>query len=286
MMRSTVCNGSCTSHRSRRAAPSPTGSRSRRGGGSYILAKALNSSKSRNRPGNQREPEPQAAISSQLLGNVAIASFASGAVLGPMLDGLHSSNNVLHYANPTTITLGAYTLETCWWVLVLFGVAGVILGVSVPLLDRVWPGRDQAQAPPAPSWPAVLLCISLFVAQYGLSGALDRALADPGSAGSAWVQPLVALLGAGHTQDVVLIAYAALHYLAFDRTAPGLLMSALTALCGPAIEVALINGPHLYSYTHPQVAGIPLWIAWVYFCGGPAVGNLGRRIWADMEASE
>lgn len=31
-----------------------------------------------------------------------------------------------------------------------------------------------------------------------------------------------------------------------------------------------------------QVLGIPTWIPWVYFAGGPAVGLLGRRVWATL----
>jgi hypothetical protein len=41
----------------------------------------------------------------------------------------------------------------------------------------------------------------------------------------------------------------------------------------------------LYRYTHPDVAGVPSWVPWVYACGGPAVGNLGRRVWADLQRS-
>jgi hypothetical protein len=33
-----------------------------------------------------------------------------------------------------------------------------------------------------------------------------------------------------------------------------------------------------------EVLGIPTWIAWVYFSGAPAVGNLGRRVRADLVA--
>jgi hypothetical protein len=30
-----------------------------------------------------------------------------------------------------------WSFETCWWVPLLFGVAGLILGLSVPLLDEL-----------------------------------------------------------------------------------------------------------------------------------------------------
>jgi hypothetical protein len=46
-------------------------------------------------------------------------------------------------------------------------------------------------------------------------------------------------------------------------------MSLLTAAGGPLIEIALINGPGLYHYTHPLIYGVPTWIPWVYLCGAP-----------------
>ena len=65
----------------------------------------------------------------------------------------------------------------------------------------------------------------------------------------------------------------------------GFLLAALTSLCGPIIEIALINVEHLYSYSKPSFLGIPAWIGAVYFCGGPAVGNLGRRIWYSLSTA-
>lgn len=35
----------------------------------------------------------------------------TGAVLGPLCDGRHSTHDVLHYANPTLMSLGAFHLE-------------------------------------------------------------------------------------------------------------------------------------------------------------------------------
>jgi hypothetical protein len=66
--------------------------------------------------------------------------------------------------------------------------------------------------------------------------------------------------------------------------AQGGFLAALAAACGPAVEIALINGGHLYSYSHPQAWGVPTWIPWVYAAGGPAVGGLGRRVWATLKA--
>eukprot|EP00195_Chlamydomonas_chlamydogama_P009987 CAMPEP_0202906088 /NCGR_PEP_ID=MMETSP1392-20130828/37269_1 /ASSEMBLY_ACC=CAM_ASM_000868 /TAXON_ID=225041 /ORGANISM="Chlamydomonas chlamydogama, Strain SAG 11-48b" /LENGTH=214 /DNA_ID=CAMNT_0049594447 /DNA_START=174 /DNA_END=818 /DNA_ORIENTATION=- len=211
--------------------------------------------------------------------------FAAGAALGPFCDGLHSSGNVLHYTNPSIIQLGPVTLETCWWVPVLFGVAGLILGVSYPVLDELAAGHQTQQQqdwqPGAPGWPIVLLCISLFVLQYKLSAVLEVPLLQqyvslpPGGFGAAALEL--------PTIDIVLLLYALAHWRMFDATPQGFAMSTLTAVAGPLVEICLINLLGLYTYTHPQVAGVPTWIPWVYFCGGPAVGLLGRQVWATLK---
>ena len=61
---------------------------------------------------------------------------------------------------------------------------------------------------------------------------------------------------------------------------------ALLAIIGPVVEIGLINGLHLYSYTNPDVAGIPLWIPWVYAAGGPANGALGRQILFELQSRD
>lgn len=158
----------------------------------------------------------------------------------------------------------------------LFGVAGLVIGLGYPLLDEQlggsWAGPPAGGAPqPAtPSWAKVLVCIALFALQYGASGALEAPLRGPGA-----LTPPLAL-------DALLCLAALATYRVFDRTPAGLALSLATALGGPGIEVALINGPHLYAYSHPDWWGIPSWIPWVYFAGGPAVGLLGRRVAAEL----
>lgn len=163
-------------------------------------------------------------------------------------------------------------LYRCRWVPVLFAVAGVILGVSHPLLDawQLRRGGAQPRGGVAPSWPFVLAAVALFVLQYGASGALE--------------QPLLGqtLPGGVPALDAVLLAAGIGLWWGFDATPQGLAMACLTAAAGPAVEVGLIQGLHLYSYTHPAVAGVPTWIPWVYFAGGPAVGSLGRRVSASL----
>jgi len=68
----------------------------------------------------------------------------------------------------------------------------------------------------------------------------------------------------------------------FDRSPQGFFLAALTALAGPVIEILLIKQFGLYHYNHTGPLGIPTWIPWVYFCGVPAVGNLGRKVRLEL----
>jgi hypothetical protein len=106
---------------------------------------------------------------------------------------------VLKYADPIRIPLPflGYSLETCWWVPALFGLAGVILGVGYPTLDNYL--QDNSRSPP---WSVVTLGISLFVIQYWASGALS---------GVATPMELAALL------SIIAVLQMAL----FDRTKTG-----------------------------------------------------------------
>ena len=114
------------------------------------------------------------------------AMWVAAALLGPVCDGRHSAHDVLHYASdsiagpPLLLQMGGQVvLETCWWVPVAFGGAGVVLGAAHPALDRWWGGGAR----PPPGWPSVLLSIGCFVACYDLSGALAQAAAESGAAG-------------------------------------------------------------------------------------------------------
>ena len=203
--------------------------------------------------------------------------WLAAAALGPVCDGRHSSHDVLHY-NADSI-LGPpwlfhapgseqVLLETCWWVPVAFGGAGVVLGASHPLLDRAWGGGLREP----PGWPLVLVSIVAFVACYDLSGQLAQAAAAADASGAAHLLPV----------DLPLLCCAVGFFVLFERSRGGLLMMVLLAAIGPATEVGLINQLHLYAYTHPDVAGIPTWIPWVYAAGGPPNGALGRQVLHEL----
>ena len=183
-------------------------------------------------------------------------------------------------------------LETAWWVPLLFGSAGIVIGLGHTLGDtiRLKTGAkdpkvasspdpiatlvDECPGRPAFGWepePSVVgACIALFAMQYASSGILATTVnpAFPDAPRYA-VDAALAVSGVG--------AWGL-----FDGTKQGLVMAVATAVAGPAAEIFLINVLHLYHYENPDFLGIPSWIAWVYFCGSPAVGNLSRAVRADL----
>lgn len=195
-----------------------------------------------------------------------------GAALGPFLDSYHSAFGVLQYDEPITLALwGSETtpaLTTAWWVPVLFGVAGWLIGWLYIVFDAITQTRTELKQP---SPPKILVGISIFTLQYWLSGIL---------------------VANGMDRTGILNAmslYAAVGFLALDGTVAGFSTSAATGLGGPLIEVGLLSMskagfmPGGYHYNDLGETGFfPLWIVPVYFLGGPAVGNLARGFWNTL----
>jgi hypothetical protein len=221
--------------------------------------------------GSTRAKTLTGSISRSLAFTAAMA--LSGAVLGPFLDSYHSAFGVLRYDSPVTLTLWGTpdnpALTTSWWVPELFALAGIIIGWLYILLDEILPlpTPDASRAFPSP--PKVLAGISLFTFQYWLSGVMFSSDV-----------PNATILN-------VMSAIAALGFVVLDGSLTGFIASAATAAGGPLIEVGLLTLSRLgvlgaigYHYTDPGETGFfPLWIAPVYFLGGPAVGNLARGVW-------
>jgi hypothetical protein len=225
----------------------------------------------------------------------------SGAILGPLLDSYHSAFGVLHYHSPFSLQLwggtgeNVYTtavesspvhieppaLITTYWVPLLFGLAGFIIGWMYILLDTFLAeiSRDSTFfIPMKPQFHAhapIILCgIACFTFQYWLSGHL---FANTGMDRSAIL--------------IVMSVYAALGYVTLDKTLSGFITSLATALGGPLIEMFLIelgrDSTWGYEYTDTgETSFFPLWILPVYFLGGSAVGNLARGLWKALPETE
>jgi len=156
--------------------------------------------------------------------------------------------------------------------------AGVIIGALYILLDEVFATKPEAKCP---SLLTVVAGIACFILQYFLSGVLLGPLGPDVGFGGSSVLGSVML----RNSEVVLWLSALLHWGVFDCTSSGFIVAILTAIGGPLIEIGLLNIPpwQLYAYALPDILGIPTWIAAVYFCGAPAVGNLARLVHSKLQ---
>jgi hypothetical protein len=152
------------------------------------------------------------------------ACFALGAILGTLLDGIHVYGDVLSYPHPA---FGRWA----WFVPVEFGLLGAGACLLVPMLEQRRP--DAASA----SIPAALAEVALFTCLYLASALLDGEAAP--------------LLAAG-------LGALAVARLAFGRDGD-LPYVLLAAVLGPAGE-AILSAAGAFSYAHPDLIGIPMWL--------------------------
>ena len=90
-------------------------------------------------------------------GRAAVVLAALGAVLGSLLDGIHTHTGVTAYSQTVF-------WKMAWWTPIVFGLA-YPAGLARPWLERRL-GRQR----PAPSLGVVLLGMALFIGAYALSG--------------------------------------------------------------------------------------------------------------------
>jgi hypothetical protein len=172
-----------------------------------------------------------------------------GGLVALPLDALHVVTGVLTYQDPV---LGLQD----WWAVPLFIGAGLALGfghrfAAVPLSHMT----ARKRPPPATLGAAGLGLLALVFA-YGSSGLLQG-----------W--PLVAFF--------VYVAVFVAAVIAVDKDArPALVLHALgTAIIGPLVEVA-ISSTGAFSYTHPDVWGVAIWLPGIYLNAGVASHLLDR----------
>jgi hypothetical protein len=161
--------------------------------------------------------------------------------LGTLLDGIHAYGDVLSY--PTT-AFGRWA----WFVPIEFGLLGLAVGLAAPTIER---------------WAAPV---------GGVRFAPVERIAELGL--FAGLYALTALVG----DDQPGILACALAVLALLRLtalgAPGdWIYMVAAAVLGPACE-ALLVALGVFSYTNPDVAGIPIWLPALWANGGILVRRL------------
>jgi hypothetical protein len=200
-----------------------------------------------------------------ILLRLAGLGFTSGLLVGEIIDIAYPINGALDYFSPTWV-IPSLGIELCWWIAILYGIAGMILAVSYPLFDR-WKNQ-KPHGGLNPSWRFVLVALACFLVQW-------------------FTGPFLYRIGVPNIGVLFFtVPTGLLVWWVFDGTKGGLFMCILTAVCGPLVEITMINGFHLYSYTSPDIFGIPLWITGAYICGAPVNGLLGRKYLAFLLRSK
>jgi hypothetical protein len=165
-----------------------------------------------------------------------------GAVVGSILDGFHTHSGTTRYPDP-------WIWQMAWWTPLIFAGAYLALGLAYEV-GATWAGRPIGSS----RWQEMLG----FCGLYFLSGYLPAS------------NPIkLAMLVAG---GLTLWAIR-------DRSPATLAVGLLSAVLGPATEIALVHYG-VFSHLQPDFAGIPMWLPGLYFASAPAgcfVAWLGSR---------
>jgi len=184
------------------------------------------------------------------------------APVGTLLDSTcHGMLDVLSY-NAISIPIHIpYLLKTCIYTPVLFSVAGALMTYIVLVLDKKLNTRSKARIP---GTSTVAISVVLFISHYFLSGLLDHYHIH------------------AYYSNAILSTTALAAFLLTDRSYAGFALATTTAVGGTLIELFLVNQLKLYQYTNADFYGVASWIYAVYFCGGPAIGNLARSMYSRI----
>jgi uncharacterized protein DUF2878 len=171
--------------------------------------------------------------------------FALGAILGTLLDGIHSYGDVLAYPHPA---FGRWA----WFVPLEFGLVGVGVGLVMPALERGLAPRAAPRWSPAERAAELFLFTGLY---------LSTAMIEPAAA------PALAL-GMG--------ALAATRLLVSRKPGDWVYVLA-AAVLGPAAEAGLA-ALGVFEYLDPDFAGIPYWLPALWANGGLLIRRLLRPL--------
>jgi len=176
--------------------------------------------------------------------SAAATLVLAGATIGTGLDAIHVHTGTTAYAQPVLF-------GQAWWVPPLFAGAALAIGLGRPLVERLLGVRGSV-----PTALATAGGMAVFVLAYAASG----------------------LVGGGPgPRSILLAAMFVLAWLLWDRTGVGLVLAVLTAIIGTLVEIALVR-TGTFLYREPSLAGVTVWLPWLYGCAAVGVGNFGKRL--------
>jgi len=193
---------------------------------------------------------------------VSASLFIAGATVGPLLDGIHGTVQLLHY---DYLPFDVGGLHSSLVVPPLLGAFYTTVGAMTIAADAVLLERDAASTRDAvqrcrsPAY--VALSVGVVAALLELSALLYRSGLPYGT--------LAAILAVG----------GAANWAAMDRTPQGLALCVLCAVTAPGSELIIINWFGWWAYAAPDVLGLggfPSWVPACYFFYTPSVLNTAR----------
>lgn len=170
--------------------------------------------------------------------------YAFGAVVGALLDGIHTHSGMTEYAAPWIWMMAPWTPP-------LFGFAAVAIASSHVLSDRAFPRRAAV-----PSWLACAAGIVVFSIAYYASGYLP--------AGNV-------------TKAVLLFSMAVAAWLYWDRSPQGIALALIAGVCGVLAE-HFLTVVGAFHHVYPDFLDVPYWLPTLYMVGSVTIGNVGRRM--------
>jgi hypothetical protein len=194
----------------------------------------------------------------------AFILFAVGAIGGSLGDFFHVLSETTGYP-PGWIRVPGLGLPI--WVPVLFGTAGLGIGLSHPWLDQKLDPLKPLQRPGLVSPLRIGAALLLMLFTWIASGYLP--------------------LATGGSKDFVIAACAAAIWWGFDRTASGLRLAILTAALGTLVEVVQVRFIENFYYVPPatNLGGVPSWLPLLYVSASIALGNFGRWLAGGLTPS-
>ncbi|HCU23497.1 MAG TPA: hypothetical protein DF383_00655 [Deltaproteobacteria bacterium] len=178
--------------------------------------------------------------------------FLVGAVFGPLGDAFHVISGTNDYPQGV---FGLYLWRQPWWVPLVFGSAALAIGLSHPQLDH-WL-HAPAQRRGSGSILTVIYGVAAFLVVYAMTAFVP--------------------LPTGGWLDITIATAALFVWFDLDRTWQGLVLAAMTAGVGTAVEITMVHQGY-FSYLPPKnnFYGVPSWLPWLYVSASVGVGNLGR----------